>query len=414
MMFNQLKTASSKAIIHLFSNSVIQVFVAFITNIILLRSISPEIFGSFTILVALIGFVFSILSLRLGIQVIRAGSNEYDEHFKSEMNSVFFLEVLMILICSVSVLLLTNYFQFWALIVLLAILTQHFVDYMKCFFERTMNYKVLAKVETYSRLLGHGFAITAIYLYPNKGFEILILRELISALCLLIGLRLIDGLVKFHIALPSIKTVFKTIKKIKNVWFEGVLEQSFSRLTLIGVSYISNPSGVGIFSQTLRLSQLLDQFIAPIYTRFSMNWYSREANLKRRLIAMYVLALSLLTINSVMVIFLYYFIEPIILFLYGEQWVKVADAMFYMFGLIIFRAPFEALKVYCYSQNILRVIFLVRSIQFFILGAAVFGNFEFFGQGINPVSIALSLSFGLGFGMIMILIPIVELQKKSI
>ena len=168
MIYRQLKTASSKAIIHLFSNSVIQVFVAFVTNIILLRSISPEIFGSFTILVALIGFVFSILSLRLGIHVIKAGASEYDDHFKLEMNSVFFLEILIILICSVLVLFFTDYFQFWALVVLLAILTQHFVDYMKCFFERTMNYKVLAKVETYSRLLGHGFAITAIYLYPNN------------------------------------------------------------------------------------------------------------------------------------------------------------------------------------------------------------------------------------------------------
>jgi O-antigen/teichoic acid export membrane protein len=413
-MLDQLKKSSSQAIFHLFSNSVIQVFVAFLANIILLRSISPEIFGSFAILVAVIGFIFSILSLRLSIKVINAQSSEYNESFIAKMHSVFFLELLCILVTSLAVLFFTNYFEFWAMVVLLALSTQHFVDYIKSFFERSMSYKSLARVETYTRLFGHFFAITAIYFFPSRGFEILILRELCTATSMLFGLWMINGLIKFSPSFPNFDTFFEIIQKIKNIWFEGVLEQSFTRLTLLSVSYISNPAGVGVFAQAQRLSILLDQFIAPIYVRFSMNWYSRQENFKKRLFALYSLTLSLLVINSFLVIFLYYFIEGIILFLYGEQWVKVANAMFYLYGLIIFRAPFEALKVYCYSQNIVRVIFLARGIQFITLAAAIFGNFEFFGEGINPVSIALSLSYGLGFGLIIVLIPIIEFKNKNI
>lgn len=413
-MLDRLKQSSPQAIIHLFSNSVIQVFVAFVTNIILVRSISPQTFGSFAILIAIIGFVFSILSLRLSIHIINTPKSEYNESFVSKMNSVFFLEILSIFLCSLGVLFFTDNFQFWAIVILLALSTQHFVDYMKCFFERNMNYRVLARVETYSRLIGHFFAVISIYFFPNKGFEILILREFISALCMLFGLWFINGLIPFVLSLPNRKVLSEFMAKIKSIWFEGVLEQSFTRLTILSVSYISNSAGVGIFSQAQRLSNLLDQFIAPIYSRFSLNWYSRQENSNKRMTAMYLLTFSLLIINSLLVIFLYYFIEAIVLFLYGDVWIEVANAMFYLFGLIIFRSPFEALKAYCYSQNILKIIFLARMIQFFILALATFGSFEFFGDGIKPVTIALSLSYGLGFVLIILLIPIIEFKNKKV
>ena len=412
-IFAALKKSSYQAILHLFSNSVIQVFVAFATNIILVRSISPQTFGSFAILMAAIGFVFSIFSLRLSIQVINTPKNEYNNLFIAKMNSVFFAEILIIFFFSLLVLFFTKHFQFWALVILLALSTQHFVDYIKCFFERSMNYKSLARVETVSRLAGHFSAIFAIYIFPSQGFEILIFREFLTATAMLAGLWFINALIPFAFSLPSVITVKNVFLKIKNIWFEGALEQSFTRLTLISVSYISNSAGVGIFSQAQRLSSLLDQFIAPIYTRFSMNWFSRQENAAKRLSGMYILTFSLLFINSIVVLFLYYFIESIVLFLYGEQWAEVAQAMIYLFGLIIFRSPFEALKSYCYSQNILKIIYLVRMLQFFILGLATFGNIDFFGEGINPVNIALSLSYGMGFFLIIILIPIIELKQKK-
>ena len=412
-IFAALKESSPQAILHLFSNSVLQVFVAFAANIILVRAISPQTFGSFAILMAAIGFVFSILSLRLSIQVINTPKNEYNNLFVTKMNSVFLAEILIIFLCSLLVLFFTRHFQFWAIIVLLALSTQHFVDYMKCYFERSMNYKSLALVETVSRLAGHFSAIFAIYIFPNKGFEILIFREFLTATSMLAGLWFIKALIPFAFSLPSLMTVKNVFFKIKSIWLEGALEQSFSRLTLISVSYISNSAGVGIFSQAQRLSSLLDQFIAPIYIRFSMNWFSQQENPAKRLSGMYLLTFSLLFINSIVVIFLYYFIESIVLFLYGEQWAEVAQAMIYLFGLIIFRSPFEALKSYCYSQNILKIIYLVRILQFFILGLATFGNLDFFGEGINPVNIALSLSYGMGFLVIIILIPVIELQKQK-
>lgn len=362
---------------------------------------------------AAIGFVFSIFSLRLSIQVINTPKNEYNNLFIAKMNSVFFAEILIIFFFSLLVLFFTKHFQFWALVILLALSTQHFVDYIKCFFERSMNYKSLARVETVSRLAGHFSAIFAIYIFPSQGFEILIFREFLTATAMLAGLWFINALIPFAFSLPSVITVKNVFLKIKNIWFEGALEQSFTRLTLISVSYISNSAGVGIFSQAQRLSSLLDQFIAPIYTRFSMNWFSRQDNAAKRLSGMYILTFSLLFINSIVVLFLYYFIESIVLFLYGEQWAEVAQAMIYLFGLIIFRSPFEALKSYCYSQNILKIIYLVRMLQFFILGLATFGNIDFFGEGINPVNIALSLSYGMGFFLIIILIPIIELKQKK-
>ena len=112
-----------------------------------------------------------------------------------------------------------------------------------------MNYRVLARVETYSRLIGHFFAVISIYFFPNKGFEILILREFISALCMLFGLWFINGLIPFVLSLPNRKVLSEFMAKIKSIWFEGVLEQSFTRLTILSVSYISNSAGVGIFSQ---------------------------------------------------------------------------------------------------------------------------------------------------------------------
>lgn len=414
MISNLLKTSSSKSILHLFTNSIIQTLVAFIANIILLRSIAPEVFGSFAILLAVIGFVFAVLSLRLSIKAINANSTVYNHSFISKMNSVFCIEVSCIIVTSLLVLFFTNNLQFWAIVVLLAASIQHFVDYMKSHFERGMNYKVLARVETFSKLFGHFFSIIAIYFQPNKGFEILILRELFIACSMLFSLWAVNGLIKFSISIPSLNSFLEIVRSIKNVWFEGILEQSYTRLTLLGAAYISTPAGVGIFSQAQRLSLLFDQFISPIYVRFSMNWYSRQQDLKTRIIALYMLTLSLLVINSFLVIFLYYFSESIILFLYGEQWVKVANVMFYLYGLIIFRAPFEALKVYCYSQSIVRLIYLARCIQFIILAAAIFGNFEFFGEGVNTVSISLSLSYGLGFLLIIVLIPIIELKNKNI
>lgn len=411
-MFNLFRSSSSLSIVHLVSNSAIQVFVAFATNIILVRSISPEVFGSFAILVAGISLVFSILSLRLGITVINTSAKNYDNFFESKMNSIFLLEILCIFIVSLVVLLFTNHLQFWAIVVLLALSTQHFVDYIKIFFERGMNYPVLAKIETYSRLFGHFFAIAAIYFFPSKGFEILILREFVTAASLLFTLWLKNGLIPFSLALPTPKTFLEITKKIKGIWFEGALEQSFTRLTLIGASYVSNSAGVGIFSQSMRLSYLLDQFISPVYARFSLNWFSRTESFNKRLSVMYFMIFALLIINSLVVIFLYYFIESIVLLLYGEQWADVASTMIYLFGLIIFRSPFEALKAYCYSQKILNIVYVARVIQFAILGLAIFANFEFFGEGINSVSIALGFSYGLGFLLLIVLVPIIELKRK--
>ena len=188
MISDSLKNGAS----FLLSGQIIQVFVSFGSNLILVRYLFPEDFGRFAMILAVAIIVLSIFSLNIRTMIIRTSSNLYSNSLKDVYFSVILYETIFSFLVLLLWLTVFETLDGWEISLVIALSIRHWLNSNVSFFERQMPFRELALVETLSVVFGHSCALLMIF--NGFGRETLFIREVTLTLLGGLGLLFVNGI----------------------------------------------------------------------------------------------------------------------------------------------------------------------------------------------------------------------------
>ena len=170
----------------LVSGQMFQALVAFAVNLVLVRYISPGEFGRFALILAGASIVFSAISPRINVLIIRRPNAEFDDRVKDMFFSAMTLETLAGTLIVFLWLVFSGQAGFWEFLLVSAVGLRHWTDLNKAFYERGMPYRQLAVMETGAAVGGHLLALVMVL--SGLGWIVLFIREAIISVANLFGL----------------------------------------------------------------------------------------------------------------------------------------------------------------------------------------------------------------------------------
>jgi O-antigen/teichoic acid export membrane protein len=403
--YKKLRTAS----FFLVSGQLFQAFLAFGVNLILVRHITPSEFGRFALILAGAFLIYSIISSRINFLIARMPEADYNIEIKQKLFSAMTLETIVATLFIMLWLIASNKAGLWECLLVGAVGLRQWTDLNKAFFERDMPYRQLAIVETGASTGGHLIALSLVL--SGMGWMVLFIREILISFINLFGLWRVGGLTIYRLRFLTFKEWLSIYKDARGVWLDGVLEGNFQRLTILLAGFFGNEFAAGLFFQAQRLAFVPHQLLSPIVSRILAVWFGRtEDNVLRdsgrdRVLRILFLPLLLAGILTVL------FADPVVPWLFGQSWFRVADLLIYMSGMIIFCTLFETLKSYCLATRATATMFGSRVTQY--IGLLVPTAFGSFGWLSADIALALGLSVAYFFGFIFIFIVIIINKNKS-
>lgn len=372
------------------TSGIVRAAFAFGSNLILVRAIAPEQFGEFALALAAIGMFETVISLRVGVQVLRLRDDEFTTERRRLYWSVLIYEVIAAGLLSAGWLAWLGTLSLWTGILIVGLLVQHWVTHTISFYERQQPYRRLATLEGGAALVAHSLA--AVLALLGAGAAALYLRELALGLFLVGALALAGGLRPERPRWLGLDDWHSVLRDVRGIWFEGVLEGAFQRVTVLLVGAVGSPAATGFFYQARRLTYVPQQLLAPVTGRMTLNWLSRDTDpaAQRRLLRkmLVLLALPLLAL-ALLCLALADTIVPI---LFGESWRPAAQLLRWMVGVIVFYSLFGVVKTYLIAMRQLRLLLVARVLQWagllLPLAPALWGD----PVGVEHVALGLSLS----------------------
>jgi len=376
-----------------------QAALAFAVNLVLVRYLLPDEFGRFAIILAGASVVYTVLSPRINILIIRKSEADLDEAARDVYFSAFTFETLIATAIIFLWLAVTGSLGIWESVLIFAIGLRHWTGVNRAFFERDMPFRKLAVIEAGASMAGHLAALGLVL--TGVGWVVLFIREMIISAIELFGLWKIGGLTLRRIKSLSPVDVRMLIKEARGGWLDGVLEGSFQRLSILLAGLIGGDATAGYFFQAQRLAVVPHQFLSPIVNRVMAVWFGRTEDRWQRRAGRNRVLLYLffpLLFGGVLTVL---FADPVVPWLFGETWARVADIVIALSGMIVFFSLFETLKVYCLAARHARKILAGRAVQY--IGLAAPAAAGFLGWVAADVSLAIGLTAAYTLAFIVVL-----------
>jgi len=379
-----------------------QALVAFAVNLVLVRTIVPEEFGRFAVVLAGASVVYWVMSLRVNVLIIRLGDADYDERAKGLYFSAITLEALAATLIILLWLAATGGLGLWETVLVAAVGLRHWTDLNKTFYERAMHYRQLAYVETGAALGGHMTALALTLL--GAGWVVLFIREAVISVLNVWGLAAVGGLTLRPLTMLSVADWRQLFKEARKVWLDSVLEGSFQRWTILLAGFLGGDAAAGLFFQAQRLAVVPQQFLAPVVNRIMANWFGRTEDPAERIrgrdrllrtIAVPLAAAGVLTVL---------FADPVVPWLFGDNWAGAADLFAAMCGMVAFFSLFETLKSYCLTTRQSGKLLAGRAVQYAgLLAPAAAGYLGWLNAEVS-LAIGLSAAYVLAFLFVLLVL----------
>lgn len=387
---------------YLVGGTVVQALIAFAANLVLVRYLAPADFGRFAVVQAGAGLVLSLLSLRVGTQVLGAPEAELTLEVRRRLFSVLGIETLAAGLITVLWLATNDVWHPSDLLLVAAVLIVHWSTHNRTFFERSMRYGLLALIETGTSVAGHLLAIGLVL--AGMGAATIYIREMFIALA---GLAVLGGmgtLSFYRPHWPSWAEWRRVLRNVRGIWLDSVLEGSFQRLVLLTVSAVGGLTGAGLFYQANRLAVVPQQFLQPVTSRVLFTWLARQGDESVRRAgcrkALLLLALPL----SVAALVVWLWADPLVPLIFGAAWAPAAAILAALVGVILAVLPFEVLRSYAVASRRVRLLLVARLVQYaaFLLPLAPFWWNG--AQEVERVAWALSASCAAAFLALAVLV----------
>ena len=389
----------------LVGGQIVQAVVGFAVNLILVRHLAPEEFGRFAIILAGAALAYSVLSLRTETMVIRAPVDQLTDAAKDRYFGAALIEtVLATIVICIWMLTSTNSGN-WEVGLVIALGLRHWMFQNKAFFERTMPYRKLALTETIVGTTSHLVALGLVL--SGVGWIVLFIREIFLSIAGVIGIWAIGGLSFRRFKVPSVEDWRLLFKEARGMWLDAALENGLARVTILFVGMLGGERAAGFFFQALRLSNLPNQVLSPLVSRVAGTWFGRMedrvARRKGRDKLLLVIAAPLALGAGLTVAFA----DPIIPWMFGEEWARTAELMVGLSGFIFFLSLFEVLKSYCWFARHMRWMLIGRIFQYIGVTISVYAALTNVMAGDMAMAIGQSVAYGLAF------IVVFTLLKKT-
>ena len=382
--YKKLKSAS----ILMVSGNILQALLAFGVNLILVRHITPGEFGRFALILAGSFLIYSVVSSRINVLIARMPESEYSPEVKETLFSAMTLETIAATSFILLWLIVSDSLGFWEFLLVGAVGLRHWTDLNKAFFERNLPYRQLAIVETGASTGGHLITLSLVLI--GVGWIVLFIREILISLFNLFGLWCVGGITLYRPRFLTLDEWLALYTDAKGVWLDGVLEGNFQRLTILLAGLFGSEIVAGIFFQAQRLALVPHQFLSPIVNRILALWFGRTEDVKIRDAgrnkALKILFLPLLLAGLLTVLYA----DPVVPWLFGLNWIRVADLLAYMSGMVVFCTLFETLKSYCLATRETLTLFGGRVVQY--IGLLAPTALVFLGWFSNDIALAMGLS----------------------
>ena len=332
----------------LLGSATTQAIIAFASNLVAVRFISPGEFGEFAYSLAVITLVMSLFNLRLGDLITRTRRELVDRAFLGKVFYLNFIQTIASGLISLAALLILGFFDHYSLFILAGLLLANWSSVQIKLFEKEFAYGKLSVIDTSSQGISHIFLIIACFL----GFGILGLyaRNALRVLAIVVILKCkrIWTPVQLNFVNPPKLNIREL--RIGGLWFDGILEQSVDRFVTIFIANAMGNEAAGFFFQAKRLIMIPIQFASPVISRLSFNYFSNvisDHRLEAVLLKSVGIAAAACSIFAVAVVF---FADPAVILLLGTDWAPVSAIAVSLIGFVFGLIVLELLKGYFYAK----------------------------------------------------------------
>ena len=386
--------------VSLTGGAVTQAAIGLVAQLILMRLLMPEDFGSFAITMATCSLVQMVLSLRLNVMIIRATDAELTAERCKRYRAALVWETVASAAVTLTWFALADLLTPFSLVLVLSLSLGQWTNQEVAFYERRMAYGRIVMVESGAQVFGHMLALALANIGAGAGA--LYVRELVVALLRLLSFARIGALAAPVWRMPTLAELRPLMTEARTLWLDGVLEGGIARVVILGAG-LHGQYWVGIFAQSLRLATIPHQLAAPTLVRMGANMFSRlsdplaRRHLLRRLLTAALVALTAAALVAVALS------GPVIPTVLGEHWRPAVPVFRAMAGVVVFFSCFELLRAYCVSQHLMRPVLMARLSQYAVFLTAL-GTVWLValkdGDAIGLLALALSATYAVPFAIL--------------
>jgi O-antigen/teichoic acid export membrane protein len=388
--------------LYLTSSQIIQSAVAFGANLVLVRFLLPADFGRFAIAYAGIALMFSIFSCNVSALIIRTSDDDFDDARQDRYYSILILESLLSLTIIVLWMIFTDEGSLWVYGLLCALAGRHWLQQNRAFYERHMPYRTLPVIEAGAAITAH--IVSLIALFSGAGIASLFIREIILTLVEIAGLWAVGGITIRKFKIPSVQEWGLVLREASGIWLDGVLENAYQRLVILASGLLGGNTAAGFLFQAQRLAVIPNQLLSPVFSRLSANWMSRAETPEIRIGRRQKFLMLSFPILLVLGIATYFWADPVVPWIFGENWQHSADLLAAMCGMVTFLTLFEILKSYCAVTRCMRVLFVGRIMQYAgLAGAALAASAGWMASDV-AIAVGQSAGFALAFVVVFLIL----------
>ncbi len=381
---------------HLATGTVVQALLALIGNLILLRALGPSEFGRFAVTLAGLSVIATVLSLRLGIVVIRTPESEFTPELQNRYFTAMLAETAIVAAVSGAWLVASGRTT-WANVLLVgAVSLQAFCSHARSFWERTMPYRTIAVVETGVVAVTQASGVAVVLVTESE--VALYVREATSALAVLFALLLVGGLSWRPLVRPRLREWREVFREARSVWFDSMLEGVFQRVNVLAAGALAGEQGAGYFSMAQRLALLPHQLIQP-FGRVATTWFSRtiaaadRRQARDRLIVILALPLSIAVFATVLLA------DAVVPWVFGAHWHGAVPVLIAMSGAMLFITIFEITRAFALVTKQTRALLGARIGQVAAFGVAAGAGWWHRDTALIYLGIGVSAAFVAAFAI---------------
>ena len=395
---------------------------------ILARYLAPTDFGLMAIVMVVIGFSSLFMDMGISSAIIHRQNITHEQ-----LSSLYWLNIGAGLLLAILIYLLAPiiavFYQESALTPLVRLLSFTFIvsaigNQYRILYQKQLQFNHLAKVEILSALVGF---IAAVYFAVNGLGVYSLVYATLAKVVVANFLFLLSGLKKHK---PSLHYKHTDIKSMIGFGMFQMGERSInyfnSQFDTILIGKLLGAESLGVYTIAKTLVMKPAQIINPIITKVTFPVMAKVQDDEIKLRSIYLKTINYLcSINAPIYIAIAVLAEPIILLLFGEQWLNAvpilqilsvyyilrstgnpigalqlakgrADLGFYwnalmflFFPATIYLGSFYGLQGVAYSLVLLSIIFSIPNWYFMVRPLCGAKFVEYFGKILEPIYISL-------------------------
>ena len=374
------------------SGSTVQAVAGFVANFMLVRLLLPTDFGRFAIVHSNIAIVGSVFSLHLSALLIRETEHELQRGNRDLYLSAFAGETLLVGVASFAVLRLWGLWDLLSCALLFGTLVGSWVRIQRILYERGFDYSRLSTLEAGAYVASYLFTVAGVMW--GVGAAALYLRCWIEAVIQLVWLYRIRGIQRFRLRWLRLQDWQLVIHRVRGLWANGVLHQSFERIIILVIGAFSSAQDTGYFFQAYKLATVPNRLLMPLARRVLTNYLRHRVLPGRKLRFLQKVIISEAAALTVAAAFVITFSNGLVVFALGPGWHPVVRILQFMAPAIVCMTVLSSLQAYCIAeQRVGAFVLLGRGTQYAALGIGVVSILSL----AVPAQLAIAIAVSVGY-----------------